>query len=433
MKKVLIITYYWPPTGGVGVQRWLKFSKYLRNFGWEPVIYTVLNPGGTETDSSTLNDIPENALVLKEKIWEPYAFYNKLTGKSKNEKIATGFLNENKRQSVLQKMAVWLRGNFFIPDARMFFIKPSVRYLSAFLASEKIDAIVSTGTPHSMHLIALALKKKFNLPWLADFRDSWRLNDYYNKLMLTRFADARHKKLERNVLENADAITTVSPFLKKYFDQLGFENTEVITNGFDSADYAPEEKGINEYFTVCHTGSLNNDRNHEALWAALNELCTENPAFRAKLQFMQIGHTDFEVRKSIEQHYLTQYCHILKHTTHDEVVKHQNNAGLLLLIINNTPDAKGRITYKLFEYLASGNPILCIGPVDGDAAAIIKDSGCGFTADYYDKNGIKTYLSDIFQKYLYNQPVSKHNHINHYKMDFLTGKIAAILDRISGK
>jgi len=432
MKKVLIITYYWPPTGGVGVQRWLKFSKYLRNFGWEPVIYTVANPGGTETDPSTLKDIPENVLVLKEKIWEPYAFYNKLTGRNKNEKIATGFLSENKKNGFIQKAAVWLRGNFFIPDARMFFIKPSVRYLSAFLATEKMDAMVSTGTPHSMHLIALAIKKKFNIPWLADFRDSWRLNDYYDKLMLTRFADTRHKKLERSVLENADAITTVSPFLKKYFDGLGFAHTEVVTNGFDSDDYPLEEKAENGYFTLCHTGSFNKDRNHEVLWEALKELCEEISDFKTKLQFIQIGHTDVSVRKSIEQHGLAPYCQIQKHTSHSEVLKYQKNANLLLLIINNTPDAKGRITYKLFEYLASRNNILCIGPVDGDAAAIIKDSGCGLTVDYNDKKSIKNYLSEIFQRQLNSPRSQKSVNTYNYSMDFLTGKISDILNRISG-
>ena len=170
-KKVLIITYYWPPGGGAGVQRWLKFAKYLRDFGWEPVIYTPENGEMPVVDLSLQKDVPQGLAVIKQPIWEPYNSYKKFIGQGKEEKINTGFLTENKKPKLAEKIAVWIRGNYFIPDARKFWIKPSVKFLSEYLHHHPVSAIISTGPPHSMHLIALKLKKKLNLPWMADFRD----------------------------------------------------------------------------------------------------------------------------------------------------------------------------------------------------------------------------------------------------------------------
>ena len=191
MNRVLIISYYWPPSGGAGVQRWLKFSKYLRDFGWEPVIYTPENPESPDVDKSLLKDIPPGIEVIKKQIWEPYDAYKRFIGQKKDEKIQAGFLSEKKRNPLFENISVWIRGNFFIPDARRFWIKPSIRFLIKYLAAHPVNAIVSTGPPHSMHLIALGLKKKLNIPWLADFRDPWTTIDFYHQLHLTRQADKK--------------------------------------------------------------------------------------------------------------------------------------------------------------------------------------------------------------------------------------------------
>lgn len=171
MKRVLIITYYWPPSGGSGVQRWLKFVKYLREFGWEPVVYTPENPEMPSSDTSLLSEVSEDIEIIKTKIWEPYSFYKRFIGKKKSEKINTGFLSESKKPKLTEALSVWIRGNIFIPDARKFWIKPSVKFLKKYLADNPVDAMVSTGPPHSMHLIALGIKKSLNTPWIADFRD----------------------------------------------------------------------------------------------------------------------------------------------------------------------------------------------------------------------------------------------------------------------
>jgi hypothetical protein len=197
MKKVLVITYYWPPSGGAGVQRWLKFVKYLPSLGWEPIIYTVENGEYPVLDDSLVNDLPSNIKVLKTKIWEPYIFYKRFTGRKKNDKINSGFLNNKKKNKILESISVWIRGNLFIPDARKFWIKPSVNYLNNFIKDNPVDFIISSGPPHSTHLIALGIQKLNKIPWLADFRDPWTNIDFYKDLKLSKWADSKHKKIRK--------------------------------------------------------------------------------------------------------------------------------------------------------------------------------------------------------------------------------------------
>jgi len=431
MKKVLILTYYWPPTGGVGVQRWLKFTKYMKNFGWEPIIYTPSNPTSIETDTSTLKDIPHDIKVLKRNVWEPYAIYNKLRGIKKNEKIATGFLQEKKSPKLIEKAGVWLRGNFFIPDARMFFIKPSIKFLNNFLKTEKIDAIISTGTPHSMHLIALALKKKHKIPWLADFRDSWRLNDYYDKLMLTKWADNKHKKLEKKVLDAADTIVTVTPRLLEYYKEMGYNKTHLVTNGYDPDDYLYKNHfKKNALFTLCHTGSLNKDRNHMAFWKALKEISNNDAALSENIMFKQYGHTDIAVKNTINDFYLQKITSINEHLSRNDVIAEQMNADMLVLFINNTPDAYLRLTYKIFEYIAADKPILCIGPEDGDAAQVIKNLNKGCTAHFEDTEKIKNFILKTYQEFLNENGEKNTSNIAAYNFVNLTESICKLLNKI---
>jgi hypothetical protein len=208
-KRVLIISYYWTPAGGGGVQRWVKFVKYFRDFGWEPVVYTVSNGDYPILDPTLENEVPEGVEVIRTPIWEPYDLYKTITGKKKGEKIDANFLSEGKKWSWKEKIGVFVRGNFFIPDARCFWVKPSVSYLSDYLKQHPIDAIVSTGPPHSCHLIALGVKEKFGLPWIVDYRDQWTQIDFYKELNLTWLADRRHKSLEKKVLDTCDVITPI--------------------------------------------------------------------------------------------------------------------------------------------------------------------------------------------------------------------------------
>jgi hypothetical protein len=253
MPKVLIITYYWPPAGSSGVQRWLKFVKYLREFGWEPVVYTAENPEVPSCDDSLGNDIPEDIEIIRKHVPEPYRIYKKLTG---NNKLGFGFTTQHtQKSSLINRLAIWIRGNLFIPDARMLWINPSVRTLSKYLKVNQIDIIVSSGPPHSLHLIALKLKKRFNLPWVADFRDPWTGIYYYSSLKLTSLAHYLQRRLELKVLRNANINIVVSKSMANEFKQKGISNVEVITNGYDSLDYnrfTPTDLN----FTLVHIGTI---------------------------------------------------------------------------------------------------------------------------------------------------------------------------------
>ncbi|MEI6890078.1 MAG: glycosyltransferase family 4 protein [Bacteroidales bacterium] len=433
MKRVLIITYYWPPSGGAGVQRWLKFVKYLRRFGWEPVIYTPENPEFPETDFSLAKDVPENLEVIKQPIWEPYDTYKKLLGRKKEEKINAAFLSEKKKSSILENFSVWIRGNFFIPDARKFWIKPSIKFLQAYLKANPVSAVISTGPPHSMHLIAMEVSKRMNLPWLADFRDPWTNIDFYKDLKLTSRADALHRKLEKQVLSQAGAVTVISRGMEEDCHKLYERRYEVITNGYDPEDtdisHPPE---MDKKFSIAHIGTLVSSRNPETLWIALKEMLFEDAKFAADLEIKLVGKVDYKVMESIEKYGLTSFLRKIDYMPHNEVVKCQQQSRVLLLIINNTPNAKMILTGKFFEYLAARRPILCLGPADGDAAAILTETNAGLLADFGDAGAMKNNIRLLYNKFGNGQLNSESSNIEQYSRLELTRKLAAALEGVGG-
>ncbi len=430
MKRILVITYYWPPSGGAGVQRWLKFVKYLRSFGWEPVVYTPENPESPAEDLSLIKDIPDGLEVIKTRIWEPYTTYKKFVGRKKDDRIKSGFLSEKKKPSFQEKLSVWIRGNLFIPDARKFWIKPSVRHLTAYLGEHPVDAMVSTGPPHSMHLIALALKAEFDIPWIADFRDPWTNIDFYTALKLTRRSDRKHHRLEREVLSAADKVIVVSQGMAKDFARIHSREYAVITNGYDGSIPAASEGAEDENFTLAHIGSMVPSRNPESLWLALKELCDENPEFRSKLAIKLVGQVDHAVRTSISDHGLEEHLALIDYLPHNEVTRVQVQASVLLLIINNTPNAALVVTGKVFEYIRSGRPVLCIGPTGGDAASILLETNTGIAIDHADVKGIKMNLLSYFIQHQKGKLKADGKGIEKYSRKNLTGQLAGILDSL---
>lgn len=399
-KKVLIITYYWPPTGGAGVQRWLKFSKYFRQFNWEPIIYTPSNPDFPINDETLLKDVLPNLEILKTQINEPYDVYRKIMGKKKTDTVNQGFLSESKENKVLQKMMIWVRGNFFIPDARKFWIKPSVSYLSDYLKEHKIDAIISTGPPHSMHLIALGLKQQFNIPWIADFRDPWTQIDFYNQLQLTKWADRTHKKLEKSVLKSANKVVTVSGHWAEDLKLLCDRNIDVITNGFDADDFtSTEDTNLMPGFLFHHIGALNKDRNPHTLWKVLGDLCKENNAFKRDLKLKFTGKTDAAVFESLKEHGIFENAEKTDYMAHSEVVKLLLKSPVLLLPLNDTPNILGIVPGKLFEYLAAKRPIFAIGNVGGDTAKIIADAHAGTMVGFKDEEHTKKHVLELYEQF----------------------------------
>jgi len=431
MHKVLIITYYWPPSGGAGVQRWLKFAKYLREFGWEPVIYTPSNPEFPVIDDTLYKDIPAGIEVIRTPIWEPYAFYRKITGKKSTVKINSGFLNHKRSPGLFEKLSVWVRGNLFIPDARKYWIRPSVRFLNKYLREHHIDAIVSTGPPHSMHLIAKALKEHLNIPWLADFRDPWTDIDYYKDLKISAYADKKHKSLELETIKGCNAMVVVSSDMKVNYERMGGTNVNLITNGFDTEDMDLKDVVRDTKFSISHIGTLPPSLNLKGLWQALADLSETLPDFRNNLEIKLIGKVDNSITDDITTFNLANQFTGIEYVTHDKAALLMKQSAILLLAINkDSPNAKGILTGKFFEYLASGRPIFAIGPPDGDLSAILEASEAGYISEYNDLEGIKKTVLMLYEKYLSNDLNHCPKGIEKYSRRNLTSELAGVLNKM---
>ena len=389
MKKVLIITYYWPPSGGGGVMRWLKMSKFLPELGWQPIIYTPENPDPSVIDESLLKEIHPQIIELKTRIWEPYDFYRKLTGKKSGAKFKAGYISEASDGNWKSRLSVFIRGNFLIPDPRKFWIRPSLKFLSAYLKENPVDLIISTGPPHSMHLVALGLKRKFNTKWIADFRDPWTDIDFYHKLRLTKWADKKHRKLEKQVLLNADHVVTVSPGCAADLEKIANRKVEVINNGFDPMDYQFELPPLDKPFSITHFGAFNKDRNPSLLWEVLGEIAKSDAEFKQKLCIRLIGQTDESVISEIRKNGLNQNIEIHDHLPHTEGLYKLNQSQVLLLPLNDAPNAKGILPGKMYEYIALRRPILALGPAEADYAVILNETKAGIPVSFRNKKEIE--------------------------------------------
>ena len=403
MNKVLIITYYWPPSGGGGVMRWLKMSKFLPELGWQPIIYTPENPDPSISDESLVKEIHNEIIELKTPIWEPYDIYRKLTGKKGKAKFKAGFISEASTGNWKNKLSVFIRGNFLIPDPRKFWIRPSIKYLSKYLEDNQVDLIVSTGPPHSMHIIALGLKKKFDIPWIADFRDPWTDIDFYAKLKLTKWADKKHRKLELEVLLNADYIATGSPGCAGDLEKISSGKIEVINNGFDPLDFDFEKQELDKTFTISHFGAFNKDRNPISLWNVLGEFAKINPEFNKLLRIQLIGQTDESVINEIEKNGLSENLILIDHLPHKEGLIQLSKSQVLLLPLNDAPNVMGILPGKMYEYLALRRPIIALGPTKADFAKIINETNSGETHDFNDALGIDNSIKKYFKLFQENR------------------------------
>ena len=395
MKKVLIITYYWPPAGGSGVQRWLKFTKYLPKYNWQPIIYTPENPYFEVQDEALLSDISAEAEIWKTLIWEPYALKDKLFGKG-GESQSAGIISNKK--SLKNKVLNWVRGNVFIPDPKVYWVKPSVKVLLKKIKEEGIEHIVTTGPPHSMHLIGLGLKKAMpNLKWIADFRDPWSELDLLDEFHLSSSSTKKHKDLEKEVLQTADVALTVSETWGEDLKRLGGGRVELITNGYDAADFELKPK-TNDKFIIGHYGLLNHLRNPKNLWKALADLCDENTEFNAKLEIHFSGNIDGEVLVEIEAYpQLKEKVKQLGYLSHAQVLLQYNEADVLLLLLFNSKSGVGNYPGKIFEYFAAQKPILAFGPKESDTQKLIEKTNTGMCFSYAETN-LKNDILRLFKK-----------------------------------
>ena len=439
MKRVLIISYYWPPTGGSGVQRWVKFAKYLPAEGWQPVIYTPENPEQLAVDASLEAEVPTEAEIIRRRIVEPYEMYKKLLRKSGHSKEVVEVNPVNaQNKSFLQKVAMWIRGNFFRPDPRCLWIRPSVRFLKKYLKEHPVDLIVSTGPPQSMHMIGRKLARETGLPWIADFRDPWTKIFYFKHLSMTRATERWHHKMEKKVLDDATAVVAVSPLVQQDFQAMTQTPVELITNGFDECDFHQEpfkmaEGGPQQLFTITHTGLFAADGNPTVLWEVLAEKCRTCEEFRKSLRINLIGKTDEQIIKAAHDAGLGDNVYDLGYQHHARAVDEQRKASLLILPLRKEPEYKAVLPGKLFEYMASYRPILGIGQPDGAMSMILDSTKTGVVFDWEDKVAIAKYIDECWEKHLEGSLRVEGSDISQFTRRNLTRRMAQLFDKLTDK
>lgn len=437
MKRVLIISYYWPPTGGSGVQRWVKFAKYLPEEGWQPVIYTPENPEQLAKDTSLEAEVPEETEVIKTHIIEPYELYKKVLRKSGHSKEAVEVNPVNaQHKSLLQKAAMWVRGNLFRPDPRCLWIRPSVRFLKKYLAEHPVDLIVSTGPPQSMHLIGRRLARETGLPWIADFRDPWTRIFYFKHLQMTKATERWHEKMEKKVLDEASAVVAVSPLVQQEFQSMTDTPVELITNGFDECDFEGSEcteayGGPEKNFTITHTGLFAADGNPTVLWDVLSEKCAKDEQFRKLLKIKLIGKNDEQIIKALEDRGLKDMLEDMGYQPHSAAVQEQRTASVLILPLRKEPEYKAVLPGKLFEYLASFRPVLGIGQTDGAMAMILNETKTGKVIDWEDKEGISEYIEKCWERHLEGRLTTEGADLSHFTRRSITRRMVQLFERLA--
>ena len=421
MKHVLLIAYYWPPSSGAGVHRWLRFSKYFTENNCKLTVYCPKDAAWPVTDENLNKEVPKDVTVIRKKVFEPHKYLGNAGGVSNS-------FTEEKKPSPIKKAIVWIRGNLFIPDSRRFWIKPSARYLNAYLKEHpEIDTIISSGPPHSMHLIAQRLKKKNDIKWIADFRDPWTDIDFYHELMLGERADAKHKKLEKAVLVEADEVITVSRTCAEGLESIGNRKVHIVTNGYEFPEFNPADITLDKKFTISHFGSMPFARNPLVLWKALHSLLTTNEALKSALEIHLVGTVDFKILDSLKSYGLTDFVITTASIPHKESIERQRKTQLLLLIANNTGNVKGILTGKFFEYLGAKRPIIAIGMKDSDLEAAIANTACGEFVDYEAVDKMKAYILQSFHAYQEGKLNSESKNVNQYHSKNLVKEIIALL------
>jgi len=428
--KLLILTYYWPPAGGPGVQRWLKFAKYLPEFGFEPIIITVNPEKATYPlrDESLVAEVGEGLDVFYTDTFEPFGAYQKTTGRK--EVPFSGFANESDKPGPRQKLAKFIRGNFFLPDARKGWNKFAFAKAEELLKTQDFKAVITTGPPHSTHLIGQKLQAKYGVKWLADFRDPWTDIYYYNELYPTPVAKWLDRRMERHVLENADAVAVVSADMKRLFVAKSAvitpEKIAVLPNGFDETDFENWTEPANELFTLLYSGTVTHKYGMQTFLSVADEMA----AAGKMMQLVFAGKQDEIVQKQLAS--LAHVAVVLKgYVSHSEAVKLLQQTDALLLAIPDLPDNKGVLTGKLFEYLAAQRPILCLGPTDGDAAAIIREAQAGVTHNYADAAAIRQHLENLYQNWQQKTtPTYNAGVVKSFSRKAVAGQLAEIISRL---
>lgn len=397
MKKILIITYYWPPSGGAGVQRWLKFSKYLPEYGFTPVILTVDEKQASyaQLDYSLLQEIDPKLQVHKTDTFEPYNLYRRISGK---KEIPYGGFSNQKKITLFEKLSRFVRGNLFVPDPRKGWNRHALKKALQLIRTEQIEIVITSGPPHSTHLIGEKIKKRTGIRWIADFRDPWTDIYYYKELYHSPLAIWYDKILEKQVLTGSDKIITVSEEVGKLLLAKipgSAEKIVVIPNGYDEADFENVPIVKNDFFTIAYTGTISTSYRIDQLIEAV-ALLPEMVKTQMKIRF--IGNVPDEILRLFHLKNLESMVEVLGYVPHERAVAQMASASLLLMAIPDSPDNKGIVTGKFFEYLAARRPILAIGPKGGDVDILVQRCKAGKLFSYDETEKMNTFILELFEQ-----------------------------------
>lgn len=422
-KKLLIISYYWPPGSGPGVQRWLKFVKYLHQLGHTCTIVTVRNGSYPSFDSTLENEIPSNCNVLKTRTIEPFTLFNILQGK-KGKQMQVAMADLKGEKTKFKKIANLIRANLFIPDARKGWNYFAYREASKFLKNNAADVIITSGPPHSTHLVGLKLQKKFNIKWVADFRDPWTEISYNSLLMRSNRSIRKDKMLETQVLEKASQVLVVSEEMKRSFANR-CNQINVLHNGYDESDFEEQNNPQNPQFTITYTGNFKNNQNINLWWECLKKM----NLLKKNIVFQIIGNIAPLIEESIEQKDISMVVQKVSFVPHLEAIKFMQQADLLFLPIPKVENNLGILTGKIFEYLASKTPILAMGPENGDASKILSKLHREPMIGYNDRQKLEKTLNDHYDKWYNNTDTKiKSNLHNTFNRKNLTLKLIDIIN-----
>ncbi len=435
MKRVLIISYYWPPAGGPGSQRGVKFAKYLPQFGWEPIILTVKNGEFPYIDNSLIQDVPKEITECHTKSWEPFRLFKKWTNRSQEETLPVGLLTM-KQSSMKGKIASYVRVNMFIPDARIGWMPFAVKAGLKIIKENKIDAIFTSSPPHSSQLIGLLLKKLTGIPWVADLRDPWTGIRYYKSTKRVKLANILDALFEKRVLNLADRITTVSnSFVKEFLrrGQIKYSNKYcVLPNGFDDADFSSIQTSKSDKFIILHTGNLSSQQNPAILLKSVHHLINKRPEIGEKFLLKFVGRVHPGVVNSLKEFDLEKYSVIQGFVPHRDILVEMKNASVLLMVVPEIEENEGIIPGKFFEYIGAARPVLVIGPPFGDAGKIIAGATNSTICHYDDEQGCAQFIESMYELWKSDQlPETEREFRKPFSRINLTEQLANLLNDLA--